>query len=72
MHFIEDWFGISPDGGNGLLEVAYIVALSFGLVVAAAVLKRRARATPLGPRLRLRSRRGDDAKKGRDGDHASL
>jgi hypothetical protein len=25
MHFIEDWFGISPDGGNGMLEAAYMV-----------------------------------------------
>jgi hypothetical protein len=32
MDFIERWFHIAPDGGNGLLELAYIaiaiVALS--------------------------------------------
>jgi hypothetical protein len=26
MDFIERWFGISPDGGDGSLEVLYIVA----------------------------------------------
>ena len=27
MDFIEQLFGISPDGGNGTLEVVWIVAL---------------------------------------------
>ncbi len=26
MDFIETIFGVSPDGGNGMLEVAYLVA----------------------------------------------
>ena len=24
MDFIEQWFGVSPDGGDGTLEVLYI------------------------------------------------
>jgi hypothetical protein len=27
MDFIETWFGISPDGGNGSTEFIYIMAL---------------------------------------------
>jgi hypothetical protein len=27
MDFIEQWFHVSPDGGNGSLEVLYIVAI---------------------------------------------
>ena len=27
MDFIERWFGISPDGGNGVLEAMYFVAV---------------------------------------------
>jgi hypothetical protein len=26
MNLIEQWFGVSPDGGDGSLEVLYIVA----------------------------------------------
>jgi hypothetical protein len=26
MHFIEELFGISPDGGNGLLELSLLFA----------------------------------------------
>jgi len=28
MDFIERWFGISPDGGDGLLEILLIVLLA--------------------------------------------
>lgn len=28
MDFIEQWFHVSPDGGNGSLEVLYIVAIA--------------------------------------------
>ncbi|MER9526086.1 hypothetical protein NKI96_21245 [Mesorhizobium sp. M0292] len=35
MDFIERWFGVSPDGGNGTTEALYIIA---GLVVVVAVL----------------------------------
>ena len=38
MDFIERWFHVSPDGGNGSLEVLYIVAI---LAVIAMVLFRR-------------------------------
>ena len=27
MDFIEQWFGLSPDGGDGSLEVLWIVAI---------------------------------------------
>lgn len=32
MHFIEQWFGLSPDGGTGVTELLY------GLGMAAAIL----------------------------------
>jgi len=25
MDFIEQWFGISPDGGNGATEILYVI-----------------------------------------------
>jgi hypothetical protein len=28
MDFIEQWFGVSPDNGNGSLEFLYIVAVA--------------------------------------------
>lgn len=40
MDFIERWFGISPDGGDGSLEALYLFAL---LVVVAGVLSYFAR-----------------------------
>ena len=39
MHFIEQWFGISPDGGDGSLELQWIVAIA--IVVAAVAFRRR-------------------------------
>ena len=55
MDFIERWFGISPDGGDGSLEALYIVA---AVAVITAVLFRtrlrrlvdRMRAAALRPR----------------------
>jgi len=38
MDFIERWFGISPDGGDGSLEALYLVVL---LVVVAVIVFRR-------------------------------
>jgi len=38
MDFIERWFGVSPDGGDGSLEVLWIVAMA---IVVVAVLCRR-------------------------------
>lgn len=29
MNFIEQWFGLSPDGGNGMFEVATVLAILF-------------------------------------------
>ena len=44
MDFIEQWFHVSPDGGNGMLEVLYLVVLGLGIVLAARrVRHRRAR-----------------------------
>ncbi len=39
MRFIEGFLGVSPDGGNGATEAAYIAA--FVVVVAAFILRRR-------------------------------
>jgi hypothetical protein len=50
MDFIEQWFGVSPDGGDGSLEVLWIAAI----VVAAAALIFRKRITAW---LSYRSRR---------------
>jgi hypothetical protein len=33
MDFIEQWFGVSPDGGDGSLEVVWIVGIVVALVV---------------------------------------
>jgi hypothetical protein len=33
MHFIEQVFGVSPDGGAGLTEIAFILAVVTALVV---------------------------------------
>ena len=41
MDFIERWFGISPDGGDGSLEALYIIALV--AVVAAITFRARIR-----------------------------
>ena len=39
MDFIEQWFGISPDGGDGSLEVLWIVGIV--VVVMALIFRRR-------------------------------
>jgi hypothetical protein len=39
MGCIEEWFGISPDGGDGSLELQWIAAIA--IVVAAIVFRRR-------------------------------
>ena len=39
MDFIEQWFGVSPDGGDGSLELLYVVAVV--VVVLAAIFRRR-------------------------------
>ena len=39
MDFIEQWFGISPDGGDGSLEVLWIVGIV--AAVAAVAFRRR-------------------------------
>jgi len=41
MDFIERLFGVAPDGGNGTLELLYIVVA--GLAVGASILQRRLR-----------------------------
>jgi len=47
MDFIERWFGVSPDGGDGSLELLWIAAI---VVVVAAVVFRRPIARWLGSR----------------------
>jgi hypothetical protein len=39
MDFIEQWFGVSPDGGDGSLELLWIVLIVLALVAIA--LRRR-------------------------------
>jgi hypothetical protein len=39
MDFIERWFGVSPDGGDGSLEVLWIIGIVVAL--AAIVFRRR-------------------------------
>ena len=46
MDFIEQWFGLSPDGGDGLLEALYLVALV--ALITALVFRRQLR-RKLGP-----------------------
>jgi len=41
MDFIERWFGISPDGGDGSLEALYLLALA--IVITAVVFRGRLR-----------------------------
>jgi len=33
MDFIEQWFGVSPDGGSGATELLYIIVLALILVL---------------------------------------
>jgi hypothetical protein len=33
MDFIERWFGLSPDGGDGSTELLYIVAIALVLAL---------------------------------------
>jgi hypothetical protein len=37
MDFVERWLGISPDGGNGMLEVAILLSLAAALAAAAII-----------------------------------
>jgi hypothetical protein len=39
MDFIERWFGVSPDGGDGSLEVLWIAGIAVAFV--AVVFRRR-------------------------------
>ena len=41
MDFIEQLFGVSPDGGDGSTEILYILAVA--AVIAAVALRRRVR-----------------------------
>jgi hypothetical protein len=41
MDFIERWFGVSPDGGSGLLEALYVFAVVNTIMIAAAYWARR-------------------------------
>jgi len=47
MDFIEKWLGLSPDGGDGSLEVLWLVAI---VLVAAAIVFRRRIAARLSTR----------------------
>jgi hypothetical protein len=43
VHFIEQWLHVSPDGGNGGIELLYLVLIS-AVVVALVRYRRRVRA----------------------------
>jgi hypothetical protein len=49
MDFIERWFGVSPDGGDGSLEALYILVVA---AIAAAIVCRE----PLRRMLRIKRR----------------
>lgn len=53
MDFIERWLGLSPDGGDGSLEVLYLVAFA---AVIAAILFRRPLRRWLGAKARSRDK----------------
>ena len=52
LDFIERWFGVSPDGGDGSLEVLYLLALA--AVVCAIVFRRHILAVINRMRVRYR------------------
>ena len=52
MDFIERWFGVSPDGGDGSLEVLYLLVIA---AIAAAIVHRE----PLLRALRSNRKRQD-------------
>lgn len=41
MDFIEWIFGVSPDGGNGTLEILYVVSIAAAIAVVSRELNRR-------------------------------
>jgi hypothetical protein len=45
MDFIEQWFGISPDGGSGATELLFLVV---ALLIVAIILARRRIAPSVG------------------------
>ena len=49
MDFIERWFGVSPDGGDGSTELMYLVVF---VVVVVVLLYRPVRRRFFGKRLR--------------------
>ena len=40
MDFIEQWFGVSPDGGNGATEVLILMVAALAIVSLALALRR--------------------------------
>ena len=45
MDWIESWFGVSPDGGDGTFELLIIVLAAAAIFVVALVFNRRLRAS---------------------------
>ena len=58
MDWIEQWLGFNPDGGDGTIEAAIVVALAVvGITIAGVVSKRvRAVGMPLIHRVTRRSK----------------
>jgi hypothetical protein len=43
MDWIERWFGVAPDNGDGSLELLLILCFAAGVVIAIPLLNKRAR-----------------------------
>lgn len=43
MNFIENWFGLSPDGGNGSLEAVLLLLIVIGAAQLVAYVIRHSR-----------------------------
>ncbi len=43
MDWIEQWFGLAPDGGDGTLEAMLVVVVAVVVLAAVTVLTRRGR-----------------------------
>jgi hypothetical protein len=41
MDFIEQWFGVSPDGGSGAIELLYVLAIACAIGCVGVVYRRR-------------------------------
>ncbi len=50
MHFIEQIFGVSPDGGNGLLELLYVLSIAAAITLVSYQLRHRRASSKCDPK----------------------